>query len=145
VQFDHLGVVVKSVAKGRNALAEVLSIEEWTAEFRDPLNGVLVQFGRDPAGVVYELIEPLDVTSPVYTALTTAKGILNHVAYRVADLSVAAERMRSTGCAPTAEAKPAVAYGGRNIQFFITPLRLIVELIEAPDHLHEYFRPVLTP
>jgi methylmalonyl-CoA/ethylmalonyl-CoA epimerase len=145
VQFDHLGVVVKSVVKGRNVLADVLAIDEWTAEFCDPLNGVLVQFGRDPAGVVYELIEPLDETSPVYTALTTAKGILNHVAYRVADLSAGAERMRSTGCAPTAEPKPAVAYGGRNIQFFITPLRLIVELIEAPDHMHEYFRPVPAP
>jgi methylmalonyl-CoA/ethylmalonyl-CoA epimerase len=139
VQFDHLGVVVKSLAKGRNTLAEVLSIDAWTAEFRDEANGVLLQFGRDPAGVVFELLEPLNERSPVYNALTTGKGILNHIAYRVADLAAEAERMRAAGCAPTSEPKPAVAYNGCRIQFFITPVRVIVELIEAPQHAHEFF------
>jgi methylmalonyl-CoA/ethylmalonyl-CoA epimerase len=141
VQFDHLGIVVKSVAKGRKALTEVLSIRDWTAEIRDPVNGVLLQFGRDPAGVVYEVLEPLDEKSPVYNALATGKGILNHIAYRVSDLAAHAAAMRRAGCAPTSEPKPAVAYGGRNIQFFITPLRLIIELIEAPDHVHRYLAP----
>ncbi len=139
VQFDHLGLVVKSLAKGRKVLAEALSLQAWTVEFRDELNGVLLQFGRDPAGVIFELLEPLDCKSPVYNALTTGKGILNHVAYRVADLAMIAEHMRVAGCAPTSEPKPAVAYGGRNIQFFITPLRMIIELVEAPDHAHEFF------
>lgn len=138
MEFDHLGLVVKSLANGRNTLAEVLSIRDWTDEFRDPVNGVLLQFGRDPAGVVYELLEPLDDKSPVYSALVTAKGILNHVAYRVADLSAHAGHMRRTGCAPTSDPKSAIAYGGRRIQFFITPLRLIIELIEAPNHAHLY-------
>jgi hypothetical protein len=31
-------------------------------------------------------------------------------------------------------------YGGRNIQFLITPLNMIIELIEAPDHAHEFLR-----
>ena len=139
MQFDHLGLVVKSLTTGRTTLAEVLSIRAWTAEFRDETNGVLLQFGRDPAGVVYELLEPLDGKSPVYNALATGKGILNHVAYRVADLAINAEHMRASGCAPTSEPKPAVAYGGHKIQFFITPLRMIIELIEAPDHAHEFF------
>lgn len=141
VQFDHLGLVVKSLGKGRKALAEALAIRDWTEEFRDPVNGVLVQFGRDPAGVVYELLEPLDENSPVYNSLVTGKAILNHVAYRVTDLHAQAERMRSAGCMPTSEPKPAVAYGGRRIQFFVTPLRLVIELIEAPDHVHNYLPP----
>jgi len=140
VQFDHLGLVVKSLARGRSTLAEVLSIRAWTTEFRDETNGVLLQFGRDPAGVVFELLEPLDGKSPVYNALATGKGILNHVAYRVVDLAATTRRMRAAGCAPTSEPRPAVAYGGRNIQFLITPLNMIVELIEAPDHAHEFFR-----
>jgi methylmalonyl-CoA/ethylmalonyl-CoA epimerase len=140
MQFDHLGLVVRSLAKGRRTLADVLSVEEWTTEFRDELNGVLLQFGRDPAGLVFELLEPLSEKSPVYNAVTTGKGILNHVAYRVSGLAPIAERLRASGCAPTSEPKPAVAYGGRNVQFFVTPLRMIVELIEAPDHAHEFFR-----
>lgn len=139
LQFDHLGLVVKTVAKGRTVLAKMLNIEMWTREFRDPINGVLLQFGRDPAGVCYELLEPLDASSPVYPALSGGKAILNHVAYRVADLAAHGERLRRAGCAPTSDPKPALAYGGKHIQFFVSPLRFVVELIEAPGHEHVFF------
>jgi methylmalonyl-CoA/ethylmalonyl-CoA epimerase len=138
MRFDHLGLVVKSVAKGRKTLTQMLGIAQWTAEFRDPINGVLLQFGRDPAGVCYELLEPLDETSPVYPALAGGKAILNHVAYRVTDLAAHAAHLRQSGCAPTSDPKPALAYDGRPIQFFVSPLRFIIELIEAPDHQHLY-------
>jgi methylmalonyl-CoA/ethylmalonyl-CoA epimerase len=141
MQFDHLGLAVKSVVKGRKVLSEVLGVREWTQEVRDPVNGVLLQFGRDPAGVVYELLEPLDETSPIYPALSGGKAILNHVAYLVSDLGEAREHMRRSGCAPTSQPNPAIAYGGRNIQFFVTPLRFVIELIEAPGHQHAYTPP----
>jgi methylmalonyl-CoA/ethylmalonyl-CoA epimerase len=136
MQFDHVGLVVKSVAKGREVLSQMLRIEDWTEEFCDPVNGVRLQFGRDPAGVVYELLEPLDESSPVYPALAGGKAILNHVAYLVDDLGAAGEHMRRAGCAPTSEPKPAIAYDGRNIQFFVSSLRFVIELIEAPGHTH---------
>jgi methylmalonyl-CoA/ethylmalonyl-CoA epimerase len=138
VQVDHLGLVVKSLARGNRVLSQVLSICDWTAEIRDPVNGVLLQFGRDPAGVVYERLEPLDESSPVYNAIRSGKTILNNAAYRVENLRENEDAMRHAGCAPTSDPKPAIAYGGRKSQFFITPLRLIIELIEAPDHAHRY-------
>jgi methylmalonyl-CoA/ethylmalonyl-CoA epimerase len=138
LQFDHLGLVVKSLAKGRKVLAAMLGIAHWTQEFRDPVNGVLLQFCRDPSGLCYELLEPLDETSPVYPALAGGKAILNHVAYRVEDLPSQGERLRLAGCAPTSEPKPAIAYGGRSVQFFVSPLRFVIELIEAPAHEHIY-------
>jgi methylmalonyl-CoA/ethylmalonyl-CoA epimerase len=138
MQFDHLGLVVKSVAKGRKALTSTLGITQWTAEFSDPVNGVLLQFGRDPYGVCYELLEPLDEASPVFPALNGGKAILNHVAYLVPDLTAQADHMRRSGCAPTSEPKPAIAYGGKRIQFFVTPLRFVIELVEAPGHQHLY-------
>jgi len=138
LQFDHVGMVVKSLAKGRDALSEMLGTVQRTQEFRDPVNGVLLQFLRDPSGVCYELLEPLDETSPVYPALVGGKAILNHVAYRVDDIRTQGERLRLAGCAPTSEPKPAIAYNGRPIQFFVTPLRFVLELIEAPDHQHKY-------
>jgi methylmalonyl-CoA/ethylmalonyl-CoA epimerase len=139
--FDHLGVVVKSIARGRRTLADVLRIAEWTEEFRDPENGVLVQFGRDPAGACYELLEPLDAQSPVFPALQGNRAILNHVAYLVGDLAAEAARLERAGCARTAEPKPALAYGGRRIQFFVTPLRFVIELVEAPGHVHRFVPP----
>lgn len=137
-QFDHLGLVVKSLARGRKAIGEALGVERWTAELRDPVNGVLLQFGRDRAGVVYELLEPLDETSPVWAALREGKAILNHVAYLVPDLTAAGDHLRGAGWAPAGEPKPALAYGGARIQFFVSPVRMVVELIEAAGHQHAY-------
>jgi len=140
-QFDHLGLVARSLAKGRRGIGEALGISHWTEEIEDPVNGVRLQFGRDRAGVVYELLEPLDATSPVYPALASGRAILNHVAYLVPNLGGAAEILRSGGAGPTSEPKPAIAYGGARIQFFITSVRMIVELIEAPGHQHHFSVP----
>ena len=138
--FDHIGVVVKTLEKGRRSLQQTLGIIEWTIELEDPVNGVHVTFGRDPSGMVYELLAPLDALSPVQGALQARKNLLNHVAYLVPNLGEAAARMRSAGCASTAEPRVALAYGNRMIQFFVTPLNIIVELIEAPGHKHTFFQ-----
>lgn len=137
-RFDHLGLVVKRLDKGRERLASLLAITDWTTGIEDPVNGVRLQFGRDPAGVVYELLEPIDEDSPVFGALQSGKAILNHVAYRTPDLAAGAAHLAKAGAARVGDPKPAIAYGGRPIQFFVTPLRFVVELIEAPDHVHAF-------
>ena len=137
-RFDHLGLVVKRLTKGRERMSALLRISDWTAPIEDIVNGVRLQFGRDPAGVVYELLEPLGEHSPVYSALRSGTAILNHVAYRVPDLAAGAAHLASAGAARVSNPKPAIAYGGRPIQFFVTPLRFIIELIEAPDHVHAF-------
>ncbi|HEX7851702.1 MAG TPA: VOC family protein [Sphingomonas sp.] len=137
-QFDHVGVVVKSLEKGRSHFVRALGISEWTAPLEDPVNGVHLQFGRDGSGMVYELLSPLGPESPVAGALAGRKNLLNHVAYRVADLRGAAEELRGAGCFPTADPKPAIAFGGAMIQFFVTSINTIVELIEAPDFAHDF-------
>ena len=117
-------------------MSALIAITDWTDPIEDVVNGVKLQFGRDPAGVVYELLEPLGEDSPVFNALQTGKAILNHVAYRVPDLSAGAAQLAAGGAARVSDPKPAIAYGGRPIQFFATPLRFVIELIEEPDHAH---------
>ncbi|HXX21344.1 MAG TPA: VOC family protein [Candidatus Acidoferrum sp.] len=136
MKFDHFGVVVKNLARDRQRLTDTLGIQKWTDEVSDPVNGVRVQFGCDGSGVNYELIEPFGDRSPVAQALKMRRNILNHVAYLVEDLQTAGEKLLSAGYAAVETAKPAVAYQGRLIQFFVTPQNFIIELIEAPDHKH---------
>ena len=138
MKFDHIGLVVPKLDAGRAHLTELFSITKWTREFEDPVNGVFVQFGSDPSEVCYELIAPLGDKSPVKAALATGTRILNHVAYLVADLEAEAGSMARRRCVPAGPANPAVAYGGNRIQFFVSPLRFIIELIEAPHHRHDY-------
>ncbi len=134
--FDHVGLVVKSLVVGRKSLHRIYPSIVWTQPLVDPVNGVEIQFGKDQAGVVHELLVPLDNDSPVATALREKRNLLNHIAYRVPDIEIAATHMKQARCAPAAPAKPALAYGGRLIQFFITPINTIIELIEAIDHVH---------
>ena len=138
LRFDHVGIVVPSLAAGREHLTHLFSIRHWTVEFDDPGIGVRVQFGRDESGVCYETIAPLGNASPIAQALRSGQRILNHVAYLTPDIAAAAAFYREQGCAVVGDAVAAVAYQGRKVQFFISPLRFMFELIEARDHSHDF-------
>lgn len=138
MKFDHVGIVVSSMAAGRDHLSALLGMTRWSKEFADPGIGVYVQFGLDPSGICYEIVAPMREDSPVTRALNARDRILNHVAYLVADLEAEAARVRKIRCMPAAPPMPAVAYGGRRVQFFVSPLYFIIELIEAADHTHRY-------
>ncbi|MDB5579742.1 MAG: glyoxalase family protein [Bradyrhizobium sp.] len=142
-RFDHVGVVVKSLAAGRIAFEALLDVTQWTDPLEDRVNGVHILFGRDPTGLVHELLAPIDEHSPVYRTLKTRTNLLNHTAYLVPSLHDGAAHMRAARCAPTSDPKPAIAYGGAQIQFFVTPLGTIIELIEAPDHQHHFMKPIV--
>jgi methylmalonyl-CoA/ethylmalonyl-CoA epimerase len=128
--FDHLGVFVADIAQGREALTQLLGAMQWSDVFDDPGIKVRVQFGTDPSGVCYELVAPFGLGNPVDGALGAGVNILNHVAYRTADLDGEMKRMRRLGAIPTGRPMAAVAFGGRRVVFLINKLRFIIELIE---------------
>jgi len=138
MKFDHIGLVVEDMASGRQLLDELFGRQRWTQVFEDPGIGVFVQFGVAEDGPCYELIAPLGPDSPVSSALRSGKNILNHVAYLVDDLDAAATTFETAGCRPVIVPKPAVAYNGCRVQFFQSPLRFLIELIEAPGHRHSF-------
>jgi methylmalonyl-CoA/ethylmalonyl-CoA epimerase len=120
-------------------LGDTFTLDEWTEEFRDPVNDVWVQFGRCGSGICYELVAPLSDKSPVSRALSLRINVVNHVAYLVEDLDRQAQRLAATAFHPTAPPRPAIAYGGSRIQFFVSASGMIFELIEAPNHTHIFF------
>ncbi len=136
MKFDHIGIVVPSLKAGREHLAAVFRIADWSDEITDEVNGVYAQFGRDGSGICYEVIAPLGEDSPMARVLVAKDRILNHVAYLVPDLDAAAARLRKARCMPLGAPKPGIAFGGNRLQFFISPLAFILELIEAPAHEH---------
>jgi methylmalonyl-CoA/ethylmalonyl-CoA epimerase len=138
MKFDHIGLVVEDLAAARAFLETTLAITEWTPITHDELLGVSVQFGRSETHPVIELISPLGPTSPIAAALRGSKSILNHLAYTVEDLPQSAQLLLDQGCRPAGEPKPALAYQGARVQFFVSPLRFLIELIEAPNHTHPF-------
>lgn len=138
--FDHIGVVVPSVDWGRPRLAPLWGVDQWTQVFEDPIHKVIVQFGRDASGIVYELVAPLGEDAPIKQALAKGQNLLNHVAYRTADLATAAGVLRGQGCIPLGRPAPAVAFGGQPVQFFLTPVRIILEVVQGQACSHRFDR-----
>ncbi len=138
LRFDHIGVVVKYLAIGREFFQAALPISDWTEAIDDPGIGVSVQFALERSCLCYELIAPLGERSPIAGPLASGRNVLNHVAYRTADLAQAGRHLESLGCHATGIAHPAVAYEGHLVQFFVSPLRFIIELIESPVHEHAW-------
>jgi methylmalonyl-CoA/ethylmalonyl-CoA epimerase len=139
LELDHIGLIVPDIAAGRAFLAASLGITRWTPVTNDPILQVTVQFGTTPGHpLTYELIAPCGESSPIANALRTGKHILNHLAYLTPDLEASGERLREAGCWAAGEPQPAVAYQGRRIQFWMSPLRFVIELIEKPGHRHNF-------
>jgi methylmalonyl-CoA/ethylmalonyl-CoA epimerase len=144
LEFDHIGLIVADLTAARAFLEAALGIACWTPITDDPGIRVSVQFGSaSDSAVVYELIAPLGEDSPIAAALRQGKSILNHVAYLTPDLAASAAHLRALGCFAAGEPKPALAYHGRLIQFWVSPLRFIIELIEKPGHRHPFSQPAI--
>jgi methylmalonyl-CoA/ethylmalonyl-CoA epimerase len=131
MNFDHIGIFVKDIEVGLAQLKNLLPIVDQGEIYKDPLLRVLVQFCYDQDGTCYELVAPFGDDNPVDPILASNNNILNHVAYKSEHFEGTVKHFRDSGCVPLSSAKPAVAFGGARVIFFLTPLRLIVEIIEA--------------
>jgi methylmalonyl-CoA/ethylmalonyl-CoA epimerase len=138
MKFDHIGIATTTLAQGRYLFEKALGVEAWTAPICDEVNDIWAQFGRCPAKICYELVAPLSPRSPISSVLSKKINVLNHIAYLVGDLTLGAERLAGAGFVAVGPARPAIAYGGSPIQFFVAPNRLLIELVEAIDHQHDF-------
>jgi len=142
LELDHVGLIVPDLSTGRDFLTTALGITRWTPVTDDPVLHVSVQFGATPGhDLNYELIAPFGDASPIANALRTGKHILNHLAYLTPDLEASGNHLRASGCISAGDPLPALAYEGRRIQFWMSPLRFIIELIEKPGHRHNFTEP----
>ena len=130
MQFDHVGIFVKDIEFGLRHLQDLIPISKMSQIYQDPLLNVIVQFCYDNDGVCYELVAPFRENNPVDTALSH-NNILNHIAYKSDEFDLTIKHFRDSGCMPLGPSKPAVAFGGNQVIFFLTPLKLIIEIIES--------------
>jgi methylmalonyl-CoA/ethylmalonyl-CoA epimerase len=132
VVFHHVGIFVSDIAHAQRELGRTLPIREWAEVIADNILRVKVCFGVDHSGLRYELVAPHGEPNPVSKVLESRRNILNHTAYAVTDLQTASQTLRAAGSVPIGPPKPAAAFGGAPVMFFLTSLGFIVELIELP-------------
>ena len=130
MDFDHIGIFCKNLKIGRNYFSKIFEIKKKSKEFSDSRLNVKVQFLYDEKNIKYELIAPLGKKNPVDLSLKKNKNIINHIAYKTKSFQKEISRFRKMACIPLDKPKPAIAFQGKKIIFFLTPLRFIIELIE---------------
>lgn len=129
--LHHIGFVVASIANSVQGFASMLQADWDEHVFHDPNQDVRVTFlkSRCPGDPLWELVEPADEQSPVYSFAAKGGG-LHHVCYLVEKLEVALADARSLGAIVTRQAMPAVAFGGRRIAWIYTRDHLLIEYLE---------------
>jgi len=130
MKFDHIGVFVRELHYGYDQLSKLIDIAHKSQVYDDPLLRVSIQFCFDESGVCYELVAPYGENNPVDPVIKNGANILNHIAYKTTQFDESILKFRETGCVPLGNPQPALAFNGDRVVFFLTPLRLIFELIE---------------
>ncbi len=130
MRLHHVGFVVSDIGKAVPGFIHSLGMNWDGAIYQDPKQKVKVTFlVTGPACAQIELIEPLGGDSPVAKFLSRGGG-QHHLCYEVEDIEHALSVFKSRKASIVQRPCPAVAFEGRSIAWFVTPERLIVELLE---------------
>jgi methylmalonyl-CoA epimerase len=108
-RIDHVGIVVADLGRRLKEFTSALGMEE-VKPVPVPSRGV--QVARLPVGeAAIELIQPVDEKTRVAAFLREHGEGLDHLAFRVLDLSLAAARLKEKGILSPASAGRVGAFG----------------------------------
>ena len=132
IKFDHIGIFVKNLNIGRKYLSKIFLIKKKSKIFIEPAFNVKIQFLYDHSDICYEIIAPNSSRSNniVTKVLNEKKNILNHIAYKTKNFEKTIKKFRGTGFINITNPKKMVAFKGKRAIFFLSPLGIIIELIE---------------
>ena len=133
--LDHIAIVVPSIAEARKAYEGPLGMTPSEIEHvaDQKVNVLCLQAG--PQRI--ELVEPASDDSPVTKFLEKRGGGLHHLAYRVADVAEAIERLMAAGFRMIDESPRPGAHGTRIA--FVHPKStggVLTELVQQPTASH---------
>ena len=131
LRLHHVGFVVSDIEKSVEGFRNTLGMSWDGAIYADPKQKVKVTFlASGPTCAQIELIEPASADSPVARFLEKGGG-QHHLCYEVNDIEKALAEFKLRKASIVQRPCPAVAFEGRRIAWFVTPDRLVVELLEA--------------
>ena len=132
VQFrlHHIGYLVRDLSEAqmfRDRFGYVIVSDV----VEDSVQTAFVQLVRQPQSTtLIELVMPTGPGSKLTRALAKGGG-LHHLCYEVDEMSSACARLREQAMLPLSEPTPAVAFGGRQIAWFMDRGAMLIELLES--------------
>lgn len=132
LRFDHVGIAVRNVDSALTFYAGVLGYRVRAGPFDDATQQARVVFlaGGPDEPFAIELVAPLGDESHVHRLLERSAGAY-HLCYETPDLRTAIQRLVAAGCLLVRPPAPATAYAGRSIAWLYTPVKQLMELVEA--------------
>ena len=122
---NHVGVFVQDIEKSLAFLKLVGGSFETTGPIVDQNQRVELLLIKSPGGIDIELVSGEGVRE-----LQKQHGQgMYHLCFETSDLNSSRLKLLSVGAIEISEAKPAILFGGRLVQFFFTPVG-IIELLE---------------
>ena len=142
MKIHHIGIVVKNINSSLEHYESTNLGKRIGSKISDPLQEVNVQFllmdGNRSEKLYIELIEPIDESSHINSFLKRGGG-LNHLCFEVKNHKRAMKSLLKDGARLISGPKPAVAFNGLNICFFLNKDMTIIELIENPNKIRYDF------
>lgn len=131
MKIHHICLVVQDIIQSCEHYKKIFGLKESSKLIIDPTQKVKIVFLKNPnENIEYELVEPLDKSSPVYRT-ATKKNSLNHICYEVESIEDAIKQFQDDGNILISGPVYAVAFDNRKIVFFYTREHMIVELLES--------------
>jgi methylmalonyl-CoA/ethylmalonyl-CoA epimerase len=126
--FHHVGVACRDLDVEQRAFF-ALGYRAEGPDFDDPIQGVRGRFLVGP-GPRMELLVQRGEAATLTPWLR--KGVkLYHLAFEVGDTDGARRSVSAQGAKRVVDPVPAVAFGGRRIEFWMLPNLLLIEFIET--------------
>lgn len=130
MEFDHIGVGVKSIENGIQEWQRLFGYEQMTEIVLNTRQKVKVVFLRKQGAPVVKLFQPADPSSPLF-AFAQRGGGLHHLCFRCGELARGIEELRAQGARLIVPPAPGEAFEGENIAFLLAGQGLNVELIDT--------------
>ena len=128
-KIDHIGIAVRSVDESRRFYEDILGLSV-SEVVEIPERGIKAGM-IDAGGVTLELLEPLGEESLVAKHIEKRGEGIHHIAYRVDNVDIAIDKMKTQGVEFTTP-EPKIGAHGRRI-VFLSPkscLGVLIELCE---------------
>ena len=129
MRIDHIGFAVKRIDRAITALQKLGY--EFGSVIDDTDRNVKLVFG-DKDGYRIELVAPLDKKqeSPVDQYLSNMVGTPYHICYESESFDTEIDELIKQGYKVVIEPRPAVAFGGRRVEFMMNIGFGLLEIVE---------------
>ena len=130
LRLHHVGIVVPAIEEHSAFYVGTLQYRQRTPIIHDCIQTAFVQFFEIPGSDHYlELVAPDSESSKLQRA--ARKGLpLNHLCYSCHNIAHMVSFLKESGSIVRQDPIPAAAFDGRFIAWLMTPVGLLIELVE---------------